>query len=1003
MAKSSKPTGLKITRDGNKFVCEWKQPSGGYEKQYFKATTLGSVEVGKSTEKKTVTIDLSERHPVGSKKLTVFNFSVKGKQKNKDMSDWQDIKSHDIHPPKKPSVSREDSGTNKTKFSWTVSATEDSAWFPFYRVSVYTALVKDCTYAPSSAPNSVWTLITTQSSLSDGATISRSGYNASHGGYKASGYIEFTESSAVLATGNHTRMMKLVAQGCGGDTIAYSSRVYGSAKEAQQGDGEVNETSAGYDIVVNWDTAYDKSCPIDETTVQWTMAKPNADMSCPAGASWTDGATIKDTPNSESVHIQIDQALGEDQCLYTRVNTKHDSNITYGAARLQKVGKLKSPSITVTSTSQENQTVSLTATQASEVSGAKLAIIYNKNGSETIIGLLNGTATTTLKCPAWASGDTVTFGVRAVLPKSSSSTTDDGVTIYTIESYMESDLIWQGGAAATAPGSISLSKSGDDVLVRWTNSWSDATGIELSWSENPNAWESTDQPDTFEIDNPFITSWRISGLETGTTWYVKVRSLHSDGSTKSYSPFSPIAEINLSSSPSIPTLALSADIVAVGKTFTASWEYGSTDGTPQSEARIYTYDSGTYTLVARTSTQEYVDLTAWDVPGVYQLCVEVISASGQMSEKSGFVGITVADPVTCSMVNSLEDITVTDDDMETRTIRALTELPLTATVTGASLGGTVSLTIARTDAYHLGRPDESVLDGFNGEIILDYTQTGSAQISIDTDDLIGSLDEGGKYILTATVTDSIGQSASASEEFEVHWTDPALIPEGEMLMDVDARVAVITPVAPQNALVTDTIDIYRLSADKPVLVYEGAEFGSEYVDPYPAIGRHGGYRLVYRTKEKNYVTANGELAFTDLQDDILDCKKTIIDFGTDRVELQYNMDFTSSWAKNFETKSFLGGSIKGYWREGVTRSGSVSAVAVPAYDTEIVEAMRRLSEYVGRCHVRTPEGSSYTADVQCQEDWAHDQAGKIVSFSLAITRVDQAMDGMTYEEFIGEQ
>jgi hypothetical protein len=65
--------------------------------------------------------------------------------------------------------------------------------------------------------------------------------------------------------------------------------------------------------------------------------------------------------------------------------------------------------------------------------------------------------------------------------------------------------------------------------------------------------------------------------------------------------------------------------------------------------------------------------------------------------------------------------------------------------------------------------------------------------------------------------------------------------------------------------------------------------------------------------------------------------------------------------------------------------------------------MRRLSEYVGRCHVRTPEGSSYTADVQCQEDWAHDQAGKIVSFSLTITKVDQNVDGMTYEEFAGEQ
>lgn len=1002
MAKSSKPTGLKITRNGNKFVCEWNPPSGGYEKQYFKATTVDSTEISKTAKKKTVTIDLSNRHPNG-KKLTSFNFTVKGKQKNKDMSDWQDKKSHDLNPPKKPSVNKELTASNKSKFSWTVANTDNASWYPFYRVSVYTALVKNCTYAAKDAPDSVWTLITTQDTLSDGATVSKSGYSSNKSGFNASGSVTLTESSAVLATGNHTRLMKFVSQGCGGDSVAYASHVYGSAKQAQQEDAEVNDTSAGYDICVSWDTAYDKSCPIDETTVQWVMTTPNADMSCPSGLSWNDGATIKDTAGAESVHIQIDQTLADDQCLYTRINTKHDGNITYGAPMLQKVGKLKNPSIAVTSTSQANQTVTLTATQASTVTGAKLAVIYNKNGDETVVGLLSATATTTIKCPAWTSEDTVTFGVKAVLPKSSSSHTDDGVTVYTVEPYMESDLVWQSGTVAVAPSGVSLSKSGDDVLVSWQNNWADASGIELSWSDNANAWESTDQPDSFEIDNPFITSWRISGLETGKTWYVKVRAISGDGNTKAYSPFSPAAEINLSSAPSIPTLALSDDIVAVGQTFTASWEFGSTDGTPQSEARIYSYASNTYTLVARVSTQEYVDLTAWATPGTYQLCVEVISASGQKSAKSSLVGITVADPVTCSMTSSLTDITITDDDETTRTVRSLTALPLTVTVTGAALTGTTSLTIARTDSFHLGRPDESELDGYDGETILDYTQTGSAQISIGIDDLIGSLDENGKYVLTATVKDNIGQSASVSEEFEVHWTDPALVPEGEMLIDAAEKVAIITPIAPDDALLTDTVDIYRLSADKPVLVYEGAEFGSDYVDPYPAIGIHGGYRLVYRTKEKSYVTADGELAFTDLQNDMLDCNKALIDFGTDRVELQYDLDLESSWSKNFEVKSFLGGSVKGYWREGVIRKGSVSAVAIPIEDTEIVEAMRRLAEYVGKCHVRTPEGSSFTADVQCKEDWKHDQAGKVVSFTLTITRVDQNVDGMTYTEYIGEE
>ena len=85
--KSSKPSGLSVTRDGNKFVCEWKIPSAKYgDGQQFKATTVSSGDISKTATKKTVTIDLSARYPAsGGKKLTNFEFSVRGntdKKKN---------------------------------------------------------------------------------------------------------------------------------------------------------------------------------------------------------------------------------------------------------------------------------------------------------------------------------------------------------------------------------------------------------------------------------------------------------------------------------------------------------------------------------------------------------------------------------------------------------------------------------------------------------------------------------------------------------------------------------------------------------------------------------------------------------------------------------------------------------------------------------------------------------------------------------------------------------
>ena len=61
-SKSSKPSGLKITRDGNKFICEWKIPSAKYgDGQQFKATTVSSGDISKTATKKTVTIERTTR------------------------------------------------------------------------------------------------------------------------------------------------------------------------------------------------------------------------------------------------------------------------------------------------------------------------------------------------------------------------------------------------------------------------------------------------------------------------------------------------------------------------------------------------------------------------------------------------------------------------------------------------------------------------------------------------------------------------------------------------------------------------------------------------------------------------------------------------------------------------------------------------------------------------------------------------------------------------------
>ena len=71
-----------------------------------------------------------------------------------------------------------------------------------------------------------------------------------------------------------------------------------------------------------------------------------------------------------------------------------------------------------------------------------------------------------------------------------------------------------------------------------------------------------------------------------------------------------------------------------------------------------------------------------------------------------------------------------------------------------------------------------------------------------------------------------------------------------------------------------------------------------------------------------------------------------------------------------------------------------------ADDDDTIAGLRRLAEYNGICHVRTPDGSSFDADVQVTESRTANSGMKSADFALKITRVDpEGLDGMTLEQW----
>ena len=1003
-----KPTGLSIKRSGASFVVSWKIGDKDYNEGQNFQYRIGSgkwidVSVSKTTTSKVISIDASKFFPNTKTILTAIHVRIRGRRAsfkdddktyNPVVSPWSE-KAYTVQLPNKPklTVALSSDLANVCTFTWTTVAAADNArWCS--RVQCQTALV----------PNS---------NITDGSKIPHSRW-VTYSASSANSSATITEDSSVINRGTaYTRWFRLRSQGPHGQSAwVYARHVYSVTYQTKNITASARETDAGgYLCSVKWNTPKDSSHPVDSINVQYTFTAPEAGMTCPDTASWTDAMTLAYKDGSDAAAFSLDSVVGLDQCLFIRVNTIHDRHTTYGTATLAAVGKLRTPTNLSVSADQTTHRATITADNASNVEDSFLVVRYmsldDPDGFD--IGIIpHGQSSVTVQCPEFESTDGIQFGVYAAVGEYETTVRADGVTSYAVTALMQSDTTTFGGSVPAAPQNVTVAQTDIPGTVRVTFdwAWTLANCAELSWANHPDAWESTEEPNTYVIASTHASAWNISGLTVGEKWYIRVRLANGTGNDATYGAYSDIVSIDLSSAPAVPILALSSSVITEDGTVTASWAYVSTDNSLQASAEVAEVSGGDYTPLAVVESAQYADITAtdagWATGETHMIAVRVTSASGHMSDWSEPVSVIIAEPLQASITQtSLVSQTITVDGLS-RTVNSLTEMPITLTVIGADIGGTTTVIIERSETYHVRRPDETEYNGFEGEAVAIYSQIGEDQITITNDDLIGHLDDGASYRIIATVQDGLGQSAQVEREFEVHWSHQARVPEAYVYVRQSEAIAELNPIAPAGASNTDVCDIYRLSVDKPELIYQGATFGETYVDPYPAIGPHGGHRFVLRTANGDYITAGNELAWTDVTSadgNTLYSNTNIIDFGTGRVELEYNIDLSNSWKKDFVETKYLGGSVQGDWNPAVSRTGTLSAV-VRSDNSETIASMRRLAVYSGICHVRTKDGSSFAADVQVSESTKQGTAHGIVEFSLSITRVDtETFDGMTLEEW----
>ena len=1111
MSATKKPTGLSITRSGMTFALEWKiadQDHGAGQQLQYKTNLMKSwstISVGTKTVKKTLSLSAADYYPTTSKKLDTISFRVRGKRKKysvtknnvkttytPDWSAWSE-KTFTTKLPLNPDITAEldDEHSNITKFSWSLNNDTTSARIvrDFEYQSV---LVKECTETDGSKLS--W-------------KSSKLGWKTgtgSAGSGTATGSVTITEDTTLLAAASYTRWVRVRARGAkGASDWKYRKHVYARTYQANVKEATATASGGSTTVTTEWTAKSGAAHPIDVTTVEYLIATPAAGLAVPTGASWTEASTSKDTAGTDTAKFTIGTTVGLDQCLWIRVNTQHDGNIKYGKPELVKCGKLTAPSGLSVQTNASTHRATVTATNNSAVPDSRLAIIFRQAGKkDKIVGIIaHGSTSATVQCPSWASANDISFGVFAFQGSDTHSTNSASVNTYTLTKNMESSKTYSGGTVPSEPASVLYEKSDTEgeVILSWTWSWTQADVAEISWSRNMNAWESTDEPQSYTITSIEQNRWRVSGLETGTTWFFRVRLIKTNGEEMTYGPYSDVVAVDLTSAPDKPVLDLSDAVITADGNVTASWVYVTTDNTPQAYAAIceatVNGDTVTHgTVIAHETSAQHITIDAveagWAVNTEHLLCVQVTSESGKVSEWSDPVSIQIAEAPTCAITQtslgtqtivynyqpevsatvvggSAPDLLINadtfaqnfgytpgthyfavkdgrwtyngtesnnnvigygkvgymklwDDEIDPMdygiytnsqkatikvvlttdpiyiTENVLTVMPLTLTVTGAGSGGTTTVVIERAEEYQMLRPDGDPTDGYEGETIAVVRQTGEGQITIE--DLIGALDDGAHYRIVAMTEDGVGQTATASIEFAVRWAHQAGIPDGSE--SKYGLVMFISPEAPEEYAAGDVCDIYRISADKPELIVEGGSFGTVYVDPYPAIGEGVGHRIVHRTKNGDYITAENKPAWIDLVDEaVIDEYSIIVDFAGRQAILPYDMTLSSKWAKDFKVTKYLGGSQQGDWNPTPSRTASYSTALIADDDVDTIRMVRELAAYSGICHIRTPEGSSYACNIDVSENKNYSEWDK-VSYTLTVTRVDpEQLDGQTFEEW----
>lgn len=563
------------------------------------------------------------------------------------------------------------------------------------------------------------------------------------------------------------------------------------------------------------------------------------------------------------------------------------------------------------------------------------------------------------------------------------------------------------GTAPAASGGITTCRanSSTSVYLAWGRV-NNAESYDIEYTTKKEYFDSSDQ--TRMKTGISTASYTMTGLESGTEYFFRVRAVNDNGN----SAWSSIVSIILGKKPAAPTTWSSTTTAIVGESLILYWVHNSEDGSKQTKAELELTVAGNSSVI---TIPKIVDEEEEEETSSYDFNTSLYPVGTKLEWRVRTCGIT-GEYGDWSMVRAIDiyarpTLILRVTDKSGNLFTSLASFPFMITgISGPNTQTPVAyhLSIISNESYetvdHIGREKTVVAGSEVYSKYFDISTNLNVSLSANNVDLHNNI----SYTVKCVVAMDSGLTAEATSIFTVAWSESMCEPNAEIGIDKDTLSAIIRPFCEDgynNLIESVTLSVYRREFNGDFIEIAAGLSNTRYTyvtDPHPALD-YARYRIVATSQ------STGAISYCDVAGYPVNEASAIIQWeekwsnfdvtedgnayqrawSGSMVKIPYNIDVTNNHDIDKALVKYIGRKHPvGYYG---TQLGETATwgMEIPKSDKETLYALRRLAAWIGNVYVREPSGSGYWANVKVSFSQKH--CNLTIPISLDITRVEGGM------------